>query len=534
MEIAWIKLMRRVKDEQWVRIKSTELYRKQAVRFRETALEMQGLLIKLGQFFSTRVDVLPEEYTRELSQLQDEVTAVPFDAIKGVIEREMGNPIEAIYREIDPVPVAAASLGQVHKGVLPSGEKVAIKVLRPGMEQIIEVDLRAFRGVIWMLKVFTDWNKTMDLDALYLDFSATLREELDYCKELLNLDVFRTNFAAESMVQVPAVYPGFCSSRVITMEYVSGYKVTDYQALRDAEIDPGNLALLLIKTYLKQVLVDGFYHADPHPGNLFVRPDGGVIFIDFGMVGRIAEREKKAIRKMVSSIISGDAGLMAEALVDLGVIRPHANMITLRKGINVILDQLRSLNFDRIGEFQMDTLMEELREFVYSEPFQFPSNFSFLGRAIGTLTGLAAGLDPSLNILDVLKPYAKYVLGEEDQTWLEIAWGKTKEIGVSLLSVPTMLEKTLRQAQNGELQVRTELGPLVHSIRFQEVLVNRLVWTVLFAVSAGVSTLFKVQGFPVESKTTMYAAAVFGVLLLLNLRKRSDKPFRANRGNFHK
>lgn len=534
LEIGWIKLLRRFKTEQDVSIRLKQLFHNQAVRFRETALEMQGLLIKLGQFFSTRVDVLPEEYTRELSQLQDEVPALPFSDIKPVIESELGNSLNKLYREVDPVPVAAASLGQVHRGVLPGGEEVAIKVLRPGIDRIIEVDLRAFRGVIWMLKVFTDWHKSMNLDALYADFSATLREELDYGKELAHLECFRQNFADEPMVHVPNAYPQFCRNRVLTMEYITGYKVTDHRVLREAGINRGKLAQLLIKAYLKQVLIDGFYHADPHPGNLFVRPDGGIIFIDFGMVGRITDSNKQAIRKMVSSVISGDAGLLAEAFVDLEVIQPHANMITLRKGLNVILAQLRGLNFDRIGEFQVETLLEELREFVYSEPFQFPANFSFLGKAIGSLVGIAAGLDPSLNILEVLKPYAKYILGEEDQTWLDIAWDKTKEIGTSLINLPPILEKTLRQAQNGELQVRTELGPLVRGIRFQQVLVNRLVWTMLFSVSAVVSALFKVQGFAFEAKRTMYAAGVFGILLLLNLRKRSEKPLRSPRGHWHK
>ncbi len=534
LEIGWFKLVRRFKGEEQAKARLKQLYTNQAVRFRKTALEMEGLLIKVGQFFSTRVDVLPEEYTRELAQLQDEVPPVPFEGIRQVIESELGGTLAEVYREVDPSPVAAASLGQVHKGILPSGEQVAIKVLRPGIDRIIEVDLKAFRGVIWMLKVFTDWHKTIDLDSLYRDFAATLREELDYVKELANLERFRQSFGGDNKVSSPGAYPDFSTGRVLTMQFVSGYKITDNAALREAGIDLRELAQVLVKAYLKQVLVDGFYHADPHPGNLFVRPDGGIIFIDFGMVGRITAKDRQAIRKIISSVISGDAGTLAEGLVDLGLVRSHANLITLRKGLSLLLQELRSMSFDRIGEIQVEALLEELREFVYSEPFQFPSNYTFLGRAVGTLSGLAAGLDPTMNILEMLKPYAQYILGEEDKTWLGIAWDKTKEVGTALLALPTLLEKTLNQAQNGDLQVRTELGPLVRGVRFQEVLVNRLVWTILFSVSALIATLFRLQGFMLETRNTMYVAGAFGFLLLLNLRKRAEKPLRMPKGHRHK
>ncbi len=534
LEIGWFKLLRRFKGEEQVKARLKQLYTNQAVRFRKTALDMEGLLIKVGQFFSTRVDVLPEEYTRELAQLQDEVPPVPFEGVRRVIVAELGGPVEQVFREVDPIPVAAASLGQVHKGVLPSGEQVAIKVLRPGIDRIIEVDLKAFRGVIWMLKVFTDWHKTIDLDALYKDFATTLREELDYTKELNNLERFKKNFNGDLKVSAPGSYPDYSTGRVLTMEYVTGYKITDYPALRQAGIDLRELAQVLVEAYLKQVLVDGFYHADPHPGNLFVRPDGGIIFIDFGMVGRITSKDRQAIRKIISSVISGDAGTLAEGLVDLGLVRSHANLVTLRKGLSLVLQEVRSMSFDKIGQVKVDALLEELREFVYSEPFQFPSNYTFLGRAVGTLSGLAAGLDPSMNILEMLKPYAQYILGEEDKTWLGIAWDRTKEVGTSLVALPTLLEKTLNQVQNGDLQVRTELGPLVRGVRFQEVLVNRLVWTILFSVSALIGTLFRLQGFAVEARNTMYAAGAFGVLLLLNLRKRAEKPLRMPQGHRHK
>jgi predicted unusual protein kinase regulating ubiquinone biosynthesis (AarF/ABC1/UbiB family) len=525
LEFAWLKLSKKVKGEQRIEIPK-ELYKKQAIRFRKTALSLEGMLIKVGQFFSTRVDVLPIEYTQELAQLQDEVPSVPFEGIQQVIEAELKGKLEEVFLEVDPTPLAAASIGQVHRGKLPSGEEVAIKVLRPGVERIMEIDLQAFRGVILLFKIFTDWNKTIDLDALYSEFAATVREELDYNKELANLERFKQNFAEESKISVPRVYSQFSGAKVITMEFVSGYKITDFPALEKAGINQGELAQTLINAYMKQVLVDGFYHADPHPGNMFIRPDGGITFIDFGMVGRIAPSHVRAIRKLVKGVISTDAGLMVDGLVDMGIIRPHANVVVLRKAVSTLVEKLKETNFDEIGHFQMEVMLSELREFIYSEPIQIPSNYTFLGRAAGTLSGLASGLDPSLNILEVIKPYAQYLLGEGQDSILGIAWAKAKEVGGSLVNLPGLLEKTLKQTQNGDIWVKTELGPLIRSVRFQAVLVNRLIWAMMVGFSAVIWTMFRIQGFALEARYTIYAGTVFALLFLLNIRKRVEKPLR--------
>ncbi|HEX3015297.1 MAG TPA: AarF/ABC1/UbiB kinase family protein, partial [Desulfobacteria bacterium] len=530
-ELGWIKVLRKFKSEEYVQARLNVLYANQAIRFRHMALEMEGLLIKIGQFFSTRVDILPVEYTRELAQLQDEVPPIPFTGISRVIEREFGDSPEKIFTSINPEPVAAASLGQVHRGTLPSGEDVAIKVLRPGIEEIIKVDLRAFRHVIRMLKVFTDWNKTIDLKALYDEFSKTVLAELDYAQERANLERFRKNFAKEKKITVPKVYDQYSRKKVLTMQYITGYKVTDTVALRAAGIDLAELARRLVNSYLKQVLVDGFFHADPHPGNLFVRPDGTVVFIDFGMVGRIPPGGKEGGQKMIKAILDGDPELLTESFVDLGVIRPHANMISLRRGLSILLAELRKTSFDDLGNLKVDKLLAELREFVYAEPFQIPSNYTFLGRAVGTLTGLAAGLDPSMNILELVRPYTMHILGEDQQSWTGVALHKAKEIGGSLVALPPLLEKTLHQAQTGDLYVRTELGPVLRAIRFQGILVNRLVWTVLLATSAIISTLFKLKGYTIEARDWTYVAGGFGVLLLLNLRKRAEKPLRIPEGH---
>jgi predicted unusual protein kinase regulating ubiquinone biosynthesis (AarF/ABC1/UbiB family) len=520
----WDILLRRIGLASLARRTAPSRYRRAAVRFRVLASDLGGLWIKVGQFLSARVDVLPEAVTSELAQLQDEVNPETLETMQQMVEAELGMPITSAYAWFDPAPLASASLGQVHRARLPDGAAVVVKVQRPGIHDLIDIDLRALRTVVGWLKRYRAIARRADLDALLAEFSRTLWDEVDYLKEAENARRFATMFAEDETVRIPRVYESQSTRRVLTLEDVYNIKITDYASIEAAGIDRAAVADRLFRTYLRQIFVEGFFHADPHPGNLFVQPTDGdwrLTFVDFGMVGRLTAEAKGGLRELAIGIGTRDPDRLIRAYQQLGMLLPGADLDRIRQAEKAVLAQIwgKSMrDLVRAHPAQMREFTREFRDLIYEMPFQVPSDLLFLGRCLGILSGMCTGLDPDFNLFQGLAPFARSLLEEEGRPGWETALDWLLEQAQLLASLPRRIDATLSRIERGELEVRasasSELEAQLRSLTWA---VERLVGAVIFGVLVMVSVLLYGAGRPGVSGGVLALALV---LLLAYLRPR--------------
>lgn len=448
----------------YARIRMSERHRRRASKFREAALKMGGVLIKLGQFLSTRADLMPEEYIEELAKLQDEVPPVSYEKIRQVVEEEFGKPIAEVYPYFNPMPTAAASLAQVHSAVLPTGEKVAVKIQRPGIEELINIDLAIFSYIMEGMHRFTKMVNQMDIPGLVKEFARTLGEELDFYREGYNAERFRKNFEGNPIIYIPKIYWDYTRDRVLTLESVDGIKISDYEALEQAGISRTEVAYEVVQSYLQQVLEDGFFHADPHPGNLFVVAGPEITFVDFGMVGEITPEMKASLKEAALAVARRDINALMSSLLDLGFIRKGANLDSIRNAINWMFDIYAGFTSHKITFETLDQIQEDIRTIVYEQPLTIPAHFGFLGRAVGILLGLTTGLDPNFDFIGAAKPYLQKMMGLEVEDWYQMVTEEAKTLGKTLLNLPKQLSDVLGRAQKGELRVRINSGGIIDAI----------------------------------------------------------------------
>jgi len=367
-------------------------------------LRLGPTFIKIGQSVSTRADLLPLAYVKELSKLQDSVPPFPHDEAMRIIERELGKPVDDLYAEFDSQPIAAASLGQVYRARLHSGETVAVKVQRPRLETIINFDIAVLRGIARFMGRFPKIVRGIDWEGTLNEFAATIFEEMDYVQEGHNAETFRGHFKSWREVYVPVIHWSHVSPRVLTMEFIGGTKVLDVQTLTERGVNPPDVVKLIARTYLKQLLEDGFFHADPHPGNLRVMDDGRLAFFDFGMVGRITPQMQSLMIDAFFHIVERDVRGLTQDMINLNFLSQNVD----RDSIRLVVEKLFSdyLNL-KLGDIRFRELTYELADVVYEYPFRIPANFTYVMRAIMTLEGIGLTLDPNFSFFDVAKPYAK-------------------------------------------------------------------------------------------------------------------------------
>ncbi len=437
------------------------------VAFREAAVELGVLMIKLGQFLSSRVDLLPEKAIALLSTLQDEVPPAPFDHVVQVLESELGRPIEEVFSLLERTCTAAASLGQVHKAVLAStGETVAVKIQRPNNDQLVRMDLSTLKFVIWIITRFVDVNGFIDLMGVYHEFKRTIYEEIDYVREAANARRFKEMFKDDPMIYIPRVYDQYLSRRVLVLEWIDGIKINDYAALNAAGIDRLEVAKRTVCAYFYQFFEAGFFHADPHPGNIFVKKgptgDGPIVtLVDFGMVGSITKHMKRFMKDVFLAYITRDARSLVHALSELGFIDEGANLTSIERAMSLMIERYHGMTLGEVSDLDIPEMVQDVEYLLYGQQIQIPAQFAFTGRAVGILAGVSTGLAPEFNFVEVATPYARKFLGLDakgaEQT-LKQLFSQLLDTGRVLLALPRSLEQVITRLEAGQIEVK--LGSL--------------------------------------------------------------------------
>jgi predicted unusual protein kinase regulating ubiquinone biosynthesis (AarF/ABC1/UbiB family) len=393
--------------------------KEQASWLKEGLLNLGPTFIKIGQTLATRGDLLPLAYVKELMTLQDQVPPFPTTEAYARIEAELGRNVREAYAEIDAEPIASASLGQVYRARLHTGEEVAVKVLRPNLAETITFDVRVLRRLLaFVLARFPRFGENADWEGMLDEFAQTISEEMNYLHESRNAERFRRNFAAWRVIHVPKIYSSHTTARVLTMEFIRGEKVTDIESLRARRISPVKVNRLLVQTYLKQLLEDGFFHADPHPGNLLVMHDGRLAFFDFGMTGRITPKLQAQMIDAFFHVVEKDVEGLAQDLINLNFLKPGVDTERVRPVVEGLFRHYLNL---KLGEVNFKELTYDLAEVVYEYPFRLPSHFTYIMRALMTLEGIGIVTDPEFNFFETAKPYAKdFMLRREGRQFRQV------------------------------------------------------------------------------------------------------------------
>jgi predicted unusual protein kinase regulating ubiquinone biosynthesis (AarF/ABC1/UbiB family) len=398
---------------------------KQAHWLKENLIELGPTFIKIGQSLGTRGDLLPLAYVKELATLQDQVPPFPTTEAYARVEAELGRTLQQAFAEIDAEPIAAASLGQVYRARMHTGEEVAVKVQRPNLEEVIRLDISILRRIVHFInRFFPQANENADWEGMLREFDETIHEEMDYAQEGHNADRFRENFRSWRAVHVPRIHWSHSTRHVLVMEFIRGTKVTDLEALRARRISPVKVNRLLVKTYLKQLLEDGFFHADPHPGNLLVMDTGHLAFFDFGMTGRITPRLQSMMIDAFFHVVSRDVHGLAQDLINLNFLKPGVNPERVRPVVEGLFQHYLNL---KLGDINFKELTYDLAEVMYEYPFRLPANFTYIIRALMTLEGIGIVTDPGFSFFDTAKPYAKeFMLRREGKQFRKLVLDKIR------------------------------------------------------------------------------------------------------------
>ena len=501
---------------------------------RERLLSLGPTFIKVGQLFSTRSDLLAPEFTEELSKLQDRVPAFETTVALQIIERELGGPVDQLFAEFDPSPLAAASLGQVHRARLFTGEQVVVKIQRPGLKRLFDIDLDNLRDIANFLDKGEEAERVgSDFVGIYNECARILMEEIDYINEGKNADRFRRNFATIPWVKVPKVYWNLSSPAILTLEYLPGIKITKSGKINNSNssgvvksgLDGSAIAKRATEAYLLQILRYGFFHADPHPGNIAVDPiTGSLIFYDFGMMGEIVPATRGLLADLARGIANKDANVVLQCLVELGILVPTGDRTSLKNALTFFLD---NINKQVERNETVATIGEDLFSIALDSPFRFPAAFTFVLRAFATLEGIGKSLDPKFSFGTVAAPYASELLqlgdaSQQQQFALEQLSSQATQFGTAAAAMPLRVEKmesTLTQLESGDIRLRVRVLEAERSARRAGVMQLVTLNTVACVGLLNVGTQLCLNDKSTLGGAVLLLSSVFAGSMILGMRR---------------
>ncbi|CEP66958.1 Protein kinase domain [Moorella glycerini] len=447
-------------------------------RLRLALAELGPTFIKLGQILSTRPDLLPPDIIAELARLQDRVPPFPFAEVKQTVEKELGQPLEQLFREFDPEPLAAASIGQVHRATLPEGDQVIVKVQRPGIAEQVRVDLEILFDLARLAQRHTAYGQIYDFTRMVEEFARAMEGELDYTREGRYADRLRENLAGNAQVYIPAVYWDYTTVRVLTQEYVEAVKLNDLEEIDRQGYDRRRIAINLARAIYQQVLVDGFFHGDPHPGNLAVLPGEVIVFMDFGLVGVLSEERQEQFINLMLGIIRRRSQDVLRTILAMGVVPDGVDRNALRHDIETMRDRYYHLPLSQIS---LGRAVEELLQLAFKYRLRLPPELTMLAKTLITLEGLTRELDPTLELAELAEPYGRELLRRRFSAgalWQALA-DNLSSTWEMLQHLPRQLQHIVEMLEGGELTLKIEFLNLRSLVRQMDRIINKLTMSVV-------------------------------------------------------
>ncbi len=427
-------------------------------------LDLGSAFIKLGQLISARPDVLPKNWIIELAGLQDKVPAFDFEKVQAILETQLGERCKEII-DLDEKPIAAASIAQVHRACLSSGRKVVLKIQRPGLETFFRIDLEIMQQVAVVLQKKKSWSQGRDWIGIARECKKVLLKELDFQVEAEYAARFRQQFLEDPKIKVPRVIWELSTKKVLCLDYLPGIKINDQEEIIKNGINPSSIAELGASSYLKQLIEFGFFHADPHPGNLAVSKDGSLIFYDFGMMGMISDRLRNELGSMVKAAALGDATKLVRKLQEAGLLAKGIDLGPVRRLVRIMLKERLTPPFDTDT---IEKLSVDLYELVYGQPFRLPVELIFVMRALSTFEGVGRSLDPSFNLIAITKPYLIPLMTSSNPNPNDLIneiGRQFGELGSKAVGLPKRLDENLERLEQGDLQLQIRLGESDRQLR---------------------------------------------------------------------